>query len=150
MVLLGRILENESLEIAAITEKKEVLYENRKFIERVVTIEEQVSKLTQSGWKPVDEQDETAVANHTENEKVIPVPHDLGDRITYTYKKEIDKDRIARKIEQLKKDVAATDYQVRKCYECFLVDKPLPYDVEAIHSEAEAIRVKIQALEALL
>lgn len=150
MELYGHILENGRLEVYAITEKKEVLCEEGRFVERVVTIEEQIAELSSIGWKPVDEQDEATISDHKENEKVIPIPHDNGSRIIYTYEKIIDKVAIQRKIDSLAKEVAATDYQVRKCQEYSLVGKAMPYDIQAIHVEAEKIREKIRKLEKLI
>lgn len=51
-------------------------------------------------------------------------------------------------IEKLKKEVAATDYKVIKCYEASLVGKEPPYNMEAVHQERQEIRDEINRLEA--
>jgi coenzyme F420-reducing hydrogenase beta subunit len=71
-------------------------------------------------------------------------------RIITSFEQILDIEGIKQKIDNLIKEVAATDYQVRKCQEYALVGKPLPYDIQAIHEEAEPTREKIRALEALL
>lgn len=115
-----------------------------------ITIQQQIKDLTEKGWKPVDPIDEYKIQNCEENYRVRIFPYDAGDRIKYTYNKVLDRDRIEWKIKQFKTEVAATDYQVRKCQEYSLVGKPLPYDIQTIHAEAEAIRAKIRQLEQLL
>lgn len=54
------------------------------------------------------------------------------------------------KINSLKKKLANDDYKVIKCMESYLVDKeaPLPYEIEKIAVERNAIRDTINALEA--
>jgi len=51
-------------------------------------------------------------------------------------------------IEKLKKEVAASDYKVIKCYEASLVGKELPYDMNEVHKERQEIRDEINRLEA--
>jgi hypothetical protein len=50
-------------------------------------------------------------------------------------------------IEILKAELAETDYKIIKSYEYQLVGLPLPYDIEALHSERQAIRDRINQLE---
>lgn len=40
-----------------------------------------------------------------------------------------------------------SDYKIIKCYEYSLVGLELPYDIEALHAEREAIREEIRALD---
>ena len=40
-----------------------------------------------------------------------------------------------------------SDYKVIKCYEYSLAGLDLPYDIEALHTEREAIRDEIRKLE---
>lgn len=47
----------------------------------------------------------------------------------------------------LKEELSATDYKVIKCAEAQLLGLPLPYDVEALHAERQALRNKINELE---
>lgn len=50
-------------------------------------------------------------------------------------------------IEDLKKQIAASDYKVIKCHEYALCSLELPYDVKALHAERQALRDKINELE---
>lgn len=50
-------------------------------------------------------------------------------------------------IDMLKKQIATTDYKVTKCYEYSLCGLALPYDIEALHAERQALRDKINELE---
>jgi len=159
MILYGKINEKGFLSVKPVREKKEIRTkivfpdnfgkEVAEQYEYTITVEEQIAALKKEGWKPADEVNpEQLICD--ENEKVIPIPVIGKSLITYDYKKVIDKEGIKRKIDSLIKEVAATDYQVRKCQEYALVGKALPYDIQTIHTEAEAIRVKIRALEKLI
>lgn len=159
MILYGKINEKGLLVVKTIKEKSEIrtraikkdkdgkeIAEQYKYI---MTVEEQKTALEMEGWKPADEIDpEKMVCG--ENEKVIPVPVDACDRITYKYEKVINTEGIRRKVESLQKKVAESDYQIRKCYEYSLVGKQMPYDIQAIHIESEKIRTQIRELEKLL
>lgn len=61
-----------------------------------------------------------------------------------------DPEPIKKQIDELKQQLSESDYRVMKCYECSLVDKTLPYDIGALHTERQAIRDEINRLEALL
>lgn len=50
-------------------------------------------------------------------------------------------------IKSLKFQLTSTDYQIIKCYEYSLVGMELPYDVETLHEEREALREQIRELE---
>lgn len=50
-------------------------------------------------------------------------------------------------IKSLKARVASTDYQIIKCYEYSLAGLELPYDIQTLHSEREAIREQIREIE---
>ena len=51
-------------------------------------------------------------------------------------------------IEELKKQLSATDYKVIKCAECQLLGEEMPYDVAELHQQRQAIRDEINTLEA--
>lgn len=51
------------------------------------------------------------------------------------------------KIRELKAQLSATDYKVIKCSECQLLGQEMPYDVDALHAERQAIRDEINKLE---
>lgn len=50
-------------------------------------------------------------------------------------------------IAQLKEELSSTDYKIIKCSEASLVGEELPYDVQALHAERQALRDKINELE---
>ena len=50
-------------------------------------------------------------------------------------------------VENLKMQLADSDYKVIKIAECVACGLPLPYDAEALHSERQAIRDRINLLE---
>ena len=54
---------------------------------------------------------------------------------------------VTQEISTLKAQIQATDYQIIKCYEYALLDLGLPYDVEALHAERQALRDQINELE---
>lgn len=50
-------------------------------------------------------------------------------------------------IMDLKQQLTDSDYKVIKCYECSLVSKEMPYDIETLHMERQEIRDRINELE---
>lgn len=65
-------------------------------------------------------------------------------------KSEREKAAKSKKIDELKKDLADTDYKIIKCMEYYMNDLELPYDLEKVHTERQALRDQINALEASL
>ena len=53
----------------------------------------------------------------------------------------------AAEVEELKMQLAESDYKVIKIAECVACNLPMPYDAEALHSERQAIRDRINELE---
>lgn len=53
----------------------------------------------------------------------------------------------AAEVEELKMQLAESDYKVIKIAECVACSLPLPYDAEQLHSERQAIRDRINELE---
>lgn len=53
----------------------------------------------------------------------------------------------AAEVENLKMQLAESDYKVIKIAECVACGLPLPYDAEQLHSERQAIRDRINELE---
>lgn len=51
------------------------------------------------------------------------------------------------KIKQLKQQLTDTDYKVIKCSEVQLTGGEMPYDLEMLHAERQAIRDEINRLE---
>lgn len=114
-----------------------------------VTVEQQVAKLSEA-WKPVDEISPEALVSNDENYIIVPVPYDHGERIAYRYEKRYDYQRIKQQVADLKQALSDSDYKVMKCYEASMLGQPLPYDIDAVHSERQAMRDKINELEPLL
>jgi hypothetical protein len=56
---------------------------------------------------------------------------------------------VAEQIAELKNQLSATDYKVIKCSECQLLGEEMPYDIEALHAERQAIRDEINRLESV-
>ena len=54
----------------------------------------------------------------------------------------------AAEVEELKMQLADSDYKVIKIAECVACGLPMPYDAEALHSERQALRDRINELEA--
>lgn len=63
---------------------------------------------------------------------------------------ENDKDKVNKKIRELKSQLAGGDYKIVKCYESTLVGSQLPYDIQQLHENRQAIRTQINSLESLL
>ena len=117
--------------------------------EVTLSVEEQIAQLP-TGWKPVEPIDEDSMRSDNPDNIVVPVPYDNGDRISYRYEVKFDFQKVRNKIQQLKDSLAASDYQVTKCYEASLTNLPLPYDITALHAERQLIRDQINELEATI
>lgn len=50
-------------------------------------------------------------------------------------------------IKAFEEKLANSDYKIIKCYEYSLAGLDLPYDIQALHAEREAIREEIRKLE---
>ena len=50
-------------------------------------------------------------------------------------------------IERMKSELQESDYKVIKCAEAMAVGAEMPYDVESLHNERQALRDKINELE---
>lgn len=114
-----------------------------------VSIEEQIEQLPDF-WKPVEPIDETEMVSDDEDYIIVPIPYDAGDCIKYRYERKFDTQKIRKQIQDLKDNLAATDYRVTKCYEASLLGDTLPYDIEHLHTQRQSMRDKINKLEDLL
>ena len=77
-------------------------------------------------------------------EPIIPIPteEELAEME--------EQERIANinaQINNLKEQLASTDYKIIKCTECSMVGEEMPYDVNELHAERQAIRDEINQLE---
>jgi hypothetical protein len=52
-----------------------------------------------------------------------------------------------RKIKEIKENLNSTDYKVTKCYEAFMRQLPLPYNLEELAAQRDAWRAEINQLE---
>ena len=50
-------------------------------------------------------------------------------------------------IERLKSELQASDYKVIKCAEALTIGAEMPYNMESLHNERQALRDKINELE---
>ena len=57
------------------------------------------------------------------------------------------RDRRYMEIERMKSELQASDYKVIKCAEALTIGAEMPYDVESLHKERQALRDKINKLE---
>ncbi len=60
------------------------------------------------------------------------------------------KNAIKENVFKLKKTLAATDYKIIKCFECSLLNIDLPYDIETLHAERQALRDQINNVDSTL
>ena len=56
-------------------------------------------------------------------------------------------DRRYMEIERLKSELQESDYKVIKCSEAMAVGAEMPYNMESLHKERQALRDKINELE---
>ncbi len=73
-----------------------------------------------------------------------------GGKVVQSWVIKTDPAAIEAQIEVLKAQISSTDYMITKCSEASLVGEPLPYDIQAVHAERQAIRDEINRLEAML
>lgn len=122
--------------------------ENGIMVARAVKPEE-VETLASNGWKKVDEIEEERLT--CEEGYIIKLrPYDAGDHIAFDYVKKFDIKKVRTEIASLKAALSASDYKVSKCYETSLMNDTPPYDIVSLHSERQAQRDRINALETVL
>lgn len=130
-----------------IEEYTERYQERGEIKQRMVSVETQAAVLSAAGWKPVDPLDEERL-KCAEDYIVRVTPFDAGERISYQYETVFDTQKVRREIQDLKNRLTADDYKVIKCYEASLTRTVLPYDIDELHSQRQAIRTRINELEA--
>ena len=73
------------------------------------------------------------------------INNDIVDDLNYI---EINiKDEKSRRIDFLKNELEKTDYKITKCYEYFMRQQPLPYNLEELSAQRDAWRAEINQLE---
>lgn len=115
--------------------------------QRTVTVEEQIDSYAQNGFKPVDPIDEDKLDNCDENYVYHLKPYDAGDRITYEYVKLFDIQKFKSEIKRLKESLSENDYKITKCMEATLLGLELPYNIQDVHLENQAMRDRINEIE---
>lgn len=56
-------------------------------------------------------------------------------------------EEIRNRINAFKAELESSDYKIIKCFEYSLLNRELPYDLDALHAERQAMRDKINELE---
>lgn len=74
----------------------------------------------------------------------------IDGKVVQSWEIKTDPEAIQTQINELKEQLSESDYRVTKCYECSLVGKTLPYDIQELHTERQAIRDEINRLESML
>lgn len=74
----------------------------------------------------------------------------VDGKVVQSWEIKTDPEAIQTQIDELKAQLSESDYKITKCYECSLVGEVLPYDIQALHTERQAIRDEINRLEVLL
>jgi hypothetical protein len=134
-----------------IIEPRKVNYKDEKtgnIKTRIKSVEEQLKELD-AAWKPVDPVDESKRVTD-EGYIIRLVPYDAGDHISYNYVRVFDTQKVMTQIKDLKRSLAESDYKVAKCNEANLLGEPLPYDINALHSERQSKRDQVNQLQILL
>lgn len=149
MVEYGYINGGGYLVSREIEEYNEKYQEDGEEKERIITVEIQVERLSEAGWKPVDILDEKRLLCQ-EGYVVRITPFDAGDRISYNYETVFDTQKVRQEIQSLKDELASEDYKITKCYEASIMGTEPPYDIAALHQKRQATRDKINELEQLL
>ena len=121
--------------------------DNDEIKHRTVTVEDQITEYAKNGYKPVDPIDEKKLSECEENYIYRLQPYDAGDHIAYEYVKMFDIQKFKGEINNLKKALSGNDYKITKCMEAKMLDIPLPYDIQAVHVENQAMRDRINEIE---
>jgi hypothetical protein len=147
------IIEDGVLKTQDVVERKErrpVIKKGQTVIQEfVISVEDQVKVLSESGWKPVDMIDETKLECE-DGFAIRMAAVEYEDHIGFDYEKVIDQPYYRRKIQELKDELSSSDYKVIKCYEAYLVGEPMPYNAQELHSSRQSLRDSINALEDMI
>lgn len=83
-------------------------------------------------------------------EPVAPVQPELTEEDLAELARQQQIRQVTAQIDDLKAQIAASDYKVIKTYEYTLLGKQAEYDMEAVHAERQALRDQINVLETQL
>lgn len=137
------VLETESLEKELFDKfKKETPDATENQLDELV--KKQLDKLFEDGYKefifsekPEAKEGGIAVVSFDERD----------DKIYQVWTIETDVDYYQQLIDEKKAKLAASDYKIIKCQEAQLIGKELPYDIEKLSIERQALRDEINDLE---
>ena len=78
----------------------------------------------------------------------MEIKREYNGRVFVDYISDIDEGvPKSEEIERLKSELQESDYKVIKCAEAMAVGEEMPYDMESLHKERQALRDKINELE---
>lgn len=78
----------------------------------------------------------------------MEIKREYNGRVFVDYISDIDEGiPKSEEIERLKSELQESDYKVIKCAEALTIGAEMPYDVESLHNERQALRDKINELE---
>jgi hypothetical protein len=83
----------------------------------------------------------------SEQEKGMLIKADSKGKPIATNQEFSKKNEIIFKINNIKNNLNLTDYKIIKCYEAFMRQQPLPYNLEELSAQREAWRAEINQLE---
>ena len=87
----------------------------------------------------------------TEYQGVRPYYEEVDNKIVQKWEVvDNDPSKILAKINELKQNLADTDYKVIKCYEASLAGEESPYDAKSLVSDRNAMRNEINNLQAII
>jgi len=73
-----------------------------------------------------------------------------GNEDNHNNEYDAEKLALCREMKTLKQDLADGDYKIIKCFEAFMTDKKLPYDLANLIVERDNMRNRINEIENLL
>lgn len=107
-------------------------------------VEKQLGELFENGYKEFIFSDKPETG---EGEKAVVSFDERDDKIYQVWTIETDVDYYQQLIDEKKALLAASDYKIIKSYEAQLVGNELPYDIEKLSIERQALRDEINDLE---
>ena len=61
-----------------------------------------------------------------------------------------EREQLVQEMTSLEWALKASDYKIIKSYECELIGEPVPYDIQAVHTERQAQRDRINEIKQML
>jgi len=102
-------------------------------------------------WYLVEEIDHSKISvDQNSYTDIIPYFDEKEKMIRYKYKLVKSNKGVIKSISKLQDQLASSDYKIIKCYELFLLNKEMPYDVTALAAERQSLRDSINDLKSQL